>query len=96
MEESKGFFESRNVHIVAISTDNLDNLKKMVREKELSFSVLCDEQLKALTAYDVFYHGKDAPYEDHATHGEPAYFLVDEMDNCSICKSKQAHLDVPP
>lgn len=42
------------------------------------FPVLSDEKLEALQKFDVFYHSKDAPYEDHGTHGEPAYFLVDE------------------
>ena len=31
-----------------------------------------NEELKTLKAYDVFYHGEDAPYEDHGTHGESA------------------------
>ncbi len=61
-----------------MSTDKLENLKKMALENNLSFPILSDESLVALKAYDVFYHGDDAPYEDHGTHGEPAYFLVDE------------------
>lgn len=50
----------------------------MVDEQKLTFPVLADEELTALKAYDVFYHGDDAPYEDHGAHGKPAYFLVDE------------------
>lgn len=56
----------------------IGNLKEMVSEHNFTFSVLADEELKALKAFDVFYHGDDAPYEDHGAHGEPAYFLVDE------------------
>jgi peroxiredoxin len=78
LEESKAFFEGKNVHLITISTDKLENLKKMSLENNLSFPILSDENLDALKAYDVFYHGEDAPYEDHGTHGEPAYFLVDE------------------
>ncbi len=78
MEEGKGFFEDKNVYITTISTDNRDNLKKLVDDKKLSFPVLCDENVEAVEAYGVFYHGDDAPYEDHGAHGEPAYFLVDE------------------
>ncbi|CCW05083.1 MULTISPECIES: peroxiredoxin family protein [Bacillus] len=78
LEESKGFFEGKNVHLITVSTDKLENLKKMALENNLSFPILSDESLVALKAYDVFYHGDDAPYEDHGTHGEPAYFLVDE------------------
>lgn len=78
VEESKGFFEDKHVHLTAISTDQLENLKKMVDEHKLSFPVLADEELKVLKAYDVFYHDDDAPYEDHGVHGEPAHFLVDE------------------
>lgn len=37
-----------------------------------------DEELNALKAFDVFYQGDDAPYEDHGFHGEPAYFLGGE------------------
>jgi peroxiredoxin len=78
LEESKIFFESKDVYITAISTDNKDSLKKMVDDKRLSFPVLCDESLRALKAYGVFYHSDNDPYEDHGEHGEPAYFLVDE------------------
>jgi peroxiredoxin len=78
LEENKSFFEGKNVHFITISTDNIENLMKMAEEHRLSFPVLSDENLNALKAYDVFYHGNDAPYEDHGTHGEPAYFLIDE------------------
>lgn len=78
LEENKSYFESKNVQLVTISTDNLNNLKKMVDKHKLSFPVLADEELTALKAFDVFYHMDDAPYEDHGAHGEPAYFLVDE------------------
>jgi peroxiredoxin len=78
LEENKSFFESKNVHFTAISTDKLDNLKKLAEEHNLSFPVLADEELKALKTYDVFYHSEDDPYEDHGAHVEPAYFLVDE------------------
>jgi peroxiredoxin len=78
LEENKSFFESKNVYLTAISTDTLENLTNMVDELKLTFPILADEELTALKAYDVFYHGEDAPYEDHGVHGEPAYFLVDE------------------
>jgi peroxiredoxin len=88
LEENKSYFESKNVHLLTISTDKLDNLKKMVDENKLTFTVLADEELKALKAFDVFYHGNDAPYEDHGAHGEPAYFLVDE-DGKLLYQQKQ-------
>lgn len=78
LEENKSYFEGKNVHLITLSTDRLENLKKMVDEHNLTITVLADEELKTLKAYDVFYHGEDAPYEDHGKHGEPAYFLVDE------------------
>lgn len=78
LEENKGFFEKKNVQLITISTDTISNLKNMVNENQFSFPVLSDEKLEALQKFDVFYHSKDAPYEDHGTHGEPAYFLVDE------------------
>ncbi|WP_243292019.1 peroxiredoxin family protein [Bacillus sp. FJAT-47783] len=78
LEENKGFFESKNVHLITISTDTLSNLKKMVEDHQFSFPVLSDENLEALKSFDVFYHSENAPYEDHGVHGEPAYFLVDE------------------
>ncbi|UII57074.1 peroxiredoxin family protein [Cytobacillus spongiae] len=78
IEENKGFFEGKNVHFITISTDSKSNLKQMVDEHSLTFPVLSDENLEALKSFDVFYHGEDAPYEDHGAHGEPAYFLVDE------------------
>ncbi|MFC0524290.1 peroxiredoxin family protein [Pontibacillus salicampi] len=78
LEESKGFFEGKNVHITAISTDALENLKEMVNEQGFTFPVLSDENLAALEAYDVHYHREEDPYEDHGAHGEAAYFLIDE------------------
>ncbi|MBM7701300.1 peroxiredoxin family protein [Metabacillus iocasae] len=78
LEGSKGFFEEKNVHIITISTDSVANLKEMVEEHQLTMPVLSDEKLEALKEYGVYYHGEDAPYEDHGEHGEPAYFLVDE------------------
>lgn len=78
LEESTGFFESKNVHITTISTDKFEDLKAMAEEKNLSFPVLADKEYKALKAYDVHYHREDDPYEDHGAHGEPAYFLIDE------------------
>lgn len=32
LEENKSYFESKNVHLITISTDELDNLKKMADE----------------------------------------------------------------
>lgn len=78
LEENVSYFNEKNVHIITVSTDKLDALKEMTEEHKLSFPVLSDDKLEALKAYDVFYHGTDAPYEDHGTHGEPAYFLIDE------------------
>lgn len=78
LEESKNFFESKNVHIITISADSSEALKKMADDNHLSFQVLADEKLEAIKEYDVHYHGENAPYEDHGVHGEPAYFLVDE------------------
>ncbi|MGD6831053.1 peroxiredoxin family protein [Sutcliffiella halmapala] len=78
LEENVGYFKEKKVHIITVSSDKLDALKEMTEEHKLSFPVLSDENLEALKAYDVFYHGPDAPYEDHGTHGEPAYFLIDE------------------
>ncbi|KUP05181.1 peroxiredoxin [Bacillus coahuilensis p1.1.43] len=78
LEESKSFFEGKNVHIITISTDKLEDLKNMAEENNLTFPILADEKLEALKAFDVFYHDEEAPYEDHGAHGEPAYFLVNE------------------
>lgn len=81
LEKSQGYFEDKNIHLTTISTDNLNALKDMVQEHHFTFPVLADENHEALKAYDVHYHGENAPYEDHGTHGEPAYFLVDENGN---------------
>jgi peroxiredoxin len=81
LEKSKGYFEGKNIHITAISTDKLDALKKMVEEHNFTFPVLSDENLETLKTYKVHYHDENAPYEDHGVHGEPAYFLVDERGN---------------
>lgn len=48
LEENKNYFESKNVHLITISTDELDNLKKMADEYNLSYPVLSDKNLEAL------------------------------------------------
>ncbi|KIL49259.1 peroxiredoxin family protein [Jeotgalibacillus soli] len=78
IEEHKGFFEGNHVHITAISTDKLENLKDMAYEHTLTFPILSDEGMRVLKSYSVLIHGDDAPYYDHGIHGEPAYFLFDE------------------
>lgn len=78
LQESKSYFDEKNVHLLTISTDKKEDLKKMAEENDFTFPVLADEEQEALKAYDVFYHGEEAPYEDHGVHGEPAYFLIDE------------------
>ncbi|WP_163529001.1 peroxiredoxin family protein [Halobacillus ihumii] len=80
-EESKSHFEDKKVKLTTISTDNLESLKKMVDKHEFTFPVLSDSDLTVLAQYDVYYHGTEDPYEDHGTHGEPAYFLTDENGN---------------
>ncbi|MDW4525132.1 peroxiredoxin family protein [Rossellomorea marisflavi] len=77
-QAGKEYFEKHSVHIIGISSDSLDNLKEMVDKEDITFPILSDEKLEAIKAFDVFYHGEDAPYEDHGQHGEPAYFLVNE------------------
>ncbi|MCT2536010.1 redoxin domain-containing protein [Aquibacillus koreensis] len=81
LEESKGYFDDKYIHITTISTDHLDALEKMVDEHDFTFPVLTDESLEALEAYHVHYHKENAPYEDHDAHGEPAYFLINEQGN---------------
>lgn len=78
VEESKSYFDDKNVHFTAISTDNLKDSASLKEELNLSFPVLAEASLDLLNQYGVFYHDKDAPYEDHGTHGEAAYFLLDE------------------
>ncbi|MGP4077780.1 peroxiredoxin family protein [Halobacillus sp. K22] len=81
LEESKGYFEKQNIHLTTITHDNKEDLEKMVEEHGFTFPVLIDENLAFLKAYGVHYHDEEAPYEDHGTHGDPAYFLTDEAGN---------------
>ncbi|MDL4842996.1 peroxiredoxin family protein [Aquibacillus rhizosphaerae] len=81
LEDGIGYFEKKNIHLTAISTDYLDSLKEFVTDNNISFPVLADEKFEAIKAYQVHYHREDAPYEDHGIHGEPAYFLVDNNGN---------------
>ena len=37
LEESKSFFEGKNVHLITNSTDKVEKLKKMAEENNLSF-----------------------------------------------------------
>ncbi len=78
LQESKSYFDEKNIRITAIATDSLENLKNMANEFHLEFDVLSDSEHKALETYDVYYHSENSPYEDHGAHGEPAQFLIDE------------------
>lgn len=78
IEDSQSYFQGKNVNFTAISTDELSNLKKFNDEHDFSFPILSDENLDVLRSYGVFYHDHTAPYEDHGSHGEAAYFLFDE------------------
>lgn len=78
LEDGKDYFNKKDIHIVTISTDNLNALTDMTKEHKFSFTVLSDENHQAINDYQVHYHKENAPYEDHGAHGEPAYFLVDE------------------
>lgn len=79
LEESKGYFEKQQIHLTTVTHDKKEDLEKMVKEHGFTFPVLIDENFEFLTAYGVHYHEEDAPYEDHGTHSEPAYFLTDEQ-----------------
>lgn len=78
LQENQSYFEDKQIKITTISTDHLDSLKKMVDEHDFTFPVLADQHLSFLKEYGVHYHDESSPYEDHGTHGEPAYFLTDE------------------
>ncbi|MEC0668361.1 redoxin domain-containing protein [Priestia flexa] len=77
-QEHKSFFDEQNVHLLTISTDQQESLQELAEKNDLAFPILQDKDLTALKAFDVYYHSEDSPYEDHGTHGEPAYFLIDE------------------
>ena len=78
IEESKSYFDGKDVHFTAISTDTLEASAAYKKENNFSFPILAEAPLDLLEQYGVYYHGEDAPYEDHGTHGEAAYFLLDE------------------
>lgn len=78
LESQLGHFQKKGIRLVTISTDQTEDLNKMVDENTLSFPVLHEDSLQTLQDYGVKYHGPDAPYNDHGEHGEPAYFLIDK------------------
>lgn len=78
-QETMDFFENNNITFTAITHESQDSLEKMVDEHGFTFPVLIDENLEFLSAYNVHYHDEHAPYKDHGTHAEPAYFLTDEQ-----------------
>lgn len=72
-------FQRYDVKITGISTDDLDDLKKLAADNSLSFPVLSDHEFNVSEAYDVPIHENDEVYEDHGKHNDPAYFLVNEQ-----------------
>lgn len=81
IEESISYFESKEVHFTALSTDTQEDSLVMKEEHGLSFPILSDASKELLDQYGVYYHDEDAPYQDHGTHGEAAYFLLDGEGN---------------
>ncbi|KAA0958003.1 redoxin domain-containing protein [Planococcus sp. ANT_H30] len=81
IEESLSYFEGKGVYFTALSTDSQENSLGMKNEHSLSFPLLCDLTTDLLKQYGAYYHGEDAPYEDHGIHGEAAHYLLDEKGN---------------
>lgn len=81
LQESLSYFDGKEVHFTALSTDNREDSLEMKEKHGLSFPILSDVSRDLLDEYGVFYHDEDAPYEDHGAHGEAAYFLLDEKGN---------------
>ena len=77
LEESHEYFVNHQVHLTTISADHKDSLHNMVSKHDFSLRVLADQELHVLNQYGIHYHDENSPYEDHGTHGEPAYFLTD-------------------
>ncbi|WP_394217696.1 peroxiredoxin family protein [Halobacillus trueperi] len=78
-QNTLSYFEEHDIKFAAITHESKDSLEKMVSEHDFTFPILIDENLEFLSHYQVHYHDEHAPYEDHGTHGEPAYFLTDEQ-----------------
>lgn len=78
LEDTISYFDKHNISLLTITHDEKTSLEKMMKEHQFSFPVLLDEDFSFLKSYDVYYHGEDAPYEDHGKHAEPAYFLLNE------------------
>lgn len=78
-QNSRDYFDKHNIRLITVTHDDKAALEKMVEEHDFTFPVLIDENLEFLSSYGVHYHDEQAPYEDHGTHGEPAYFLTDDQ-----------------
>ncbi len=78
LEQNIETFNELNTHILAISTDEEQNLKKMKEKHALSFPVFSDIERVAGEPYGVQYHNGKL-YDDHGEHGEPALFLIDDQ-----------------
>ncbi|WP_040340278.1 peroxiredoxin family protein [Fictibacillus macauensis] len=76
LQENLHVFKELNTHVMAISTDQPENLQKLKENHHISFPVLHDEKEEALKAFGVYTH-EDTLYEDHGHHGEPGVFLID-------------------
>ncbi len=77
LNDSVDRFNDQDTHIVAVSGDHIDALRKMKEDHHLTFPVLSDKDNIAARSYGVMLHHEDSPYEDHGEHNEPAVFLID-------------------
>ncbi len=61
--ENYGEFEEKGVAVVGISKDSISSHKKFEEKNSLSFTLLSDTELEAITAYDVWHRKKMAGRE---------------------------------
>ena len=78
LEQLQKEWKRMDIQITAITTDNLDNLKRMSQKEKYSFPILSDEFFSVVDAFGVYKHSPDSGYGQSFPHSEPAHFLVDE------------------
>ncbi len=53
LEQQQSYFQDKDIHLMAISTDHSDDLKEFADKEGLSFPIMSDKYLTSLKAYEV-------------------------------------------
>ncbi|REJ07152.1 peroxiredoxin family protein [Halobacillus trueperi] len=94
-EQVKEQWAKENLRIIAISSDNLDDLKRMAHEEPFTFPILSDEFFSVIDAFGVYKQTRTVKEELSVPHNEPAHYLINEEGKIVYIQKQSAPFGRP-